>query len=152
MKWAGAVKFCLFPLEGLVARQHCTYARAMMEGKWPHTHTQTSAVLISTALRWQLCHFLRKWDVTNPVPQLSVYWAALLFSYSVSTTEYYFIVDETFWWSLSRYLIWYVFCMTCDSNMQHTWKSQSFFIVIPHSKLKIARISSYFSIFPLIFS
>lgn len=38
-----------------VAQQCCTCARATMEGKWPHTHTE-SAVWISTALPRRLCH------------------------------------------------------------------------------------------------
>lgn len=61
-KWAGAVAFCLFPSRRpLWPSGACTCARATMEGKWPHTHTEP-AVWISTALPQQLCHSSSTWD------------------------------------------------------------------------------------------
>lgn len=47
--------FVFFLQKAAAAKLCCTCARAAMEGKWPHAHTE-SAVWISVALLQQLCH------------------------------------------------------------------------------------------------
>lgn len=73
--------FVFFLQKAAAAKLCCTCARAAMEGKWPHAHTE-SAVWISIALLQQLCHFFFFFARYDDTMKLVVFCRSCFFSIS----------------------------------------------------------------------